>query len=199
VLVVRAAEESAVVESLRRSLEGLGVDGALVRNFTIAEAQELAILGARGGPVSDVMSGSARADAGVASGARAPVIPVRPGRSRPPFDEAAPSVEPSAQLWGRREIAPGYDRQLEFSQRGAVFTVSLPAGRLADLLARLELEEGRQAMLRIASPPGEAGAGSDPGAAAQAWLRDYPRVRAALEALRADPEALIHLPVAVEE
>ncbi len=199
-LVVRAADESSVVESLRRSLEDLGTEGALVRNFTINEAQELALLGPRGEPRPEGLAPVARADAANSAEPRVPSSPMRRGPQRPFIEESPAAEAPSAQLWGLRELAPGYDKQLEFSQRGAAYTVAIPAGRLADLLARLELTEGHQAALRLATGPGGRSAPPAPGAAAaaHAWLHDYPLARAAIEDLRADPDAVIFLPVAVE-
>ncbi len=198
VLVVRSADESGVVDSLRRSLEDLGADGALVRNFTIVEAQELA-LGTRGEPRPEGLGPLARADA---AEPRMPSSPMRrEARQRPLIEERPAAEAPSSQLWGLRELAPGYDKQLEFSQRGAAYTVAIPAGRLADLLARLELKEGHQAALRVAPGLGGRSAPPAPGApaAAHAWLHDYPLARAAIEDLRADPDAVIFLPVAIEK
>ncbi len=198
VLVVRSADESSVVDSLRRSLEDLGADGALVRNFTIVEAQELA-LGTRGDPRLEGRGPLARADG---AEPRMPSSPIRrEARQRPHIEERPAAEASSAQLWGLRELAPGYDKQLEFSQRGAAYTVAIPAGRLSDLLALLELKEGHQAALRVATGPGGRSAPPAPGApaAAHAWLHDYPLARAAIENLRADPDAVIFLPVAIEK
>jgi hypothetical protein len=127
--------------------------------------------------------------------------PTRRGPRARTFIEEPPATDaPSAQLWGLRELAPGYDKQLEFSQRGAAYTVSIPAGRLADLLALLELKEGHQATLRVSSDPAGRSTSPPPGESESLlWLRDYPLARAAIENLRADPDVVIFLPVAVEK
>jgi hypothetical protein len=192
-LVLAGDDEARVEQSLARALTGLEAQAALVRNFSFEEAQWLARQIRLGRAVQ-----AGRGDGGIQwLGEEAPPVPRKPRASRP-SDEAlrtlareleqadAPLVA-SAHLWGARGLAPSYARQLEYSDRGAVYTISVPAARLGEVLQRLELVEG-QATVLATWPPQPSG--SDAG-----WLRDYPQVRRAAEALKAQDDAIVFLPV----
>ena len=95
---------------------------------------------------------------------------------------------------GPRNLAPSFERQLDFSERGAVYTLSIPADRLMQVLAQLQFDEQQQTGLRVEVDPA-AGDTADE----LLWLRDWPLVRRAAAALESGgPDAVILLPVVVE-
>jgi hypothetical protein len=95
---------------------------------------------------------------------------------------------------GSSELAPSFARQLDFSERGAVYTLSVPAARLMQVLARLQLDEERQTWLRVD------GASSDEMTDELRWLRDWPLLKQAAATLDTHGRgAIILLPVVVEQ
>ena len=98
-------------------------------------------------------------------------------------------------LAGSAQLAPSFERQLDFSERGAAYTLSVPASRLTQVLARLQLDEEQQTALRVEI--GEAGEGVTDGLR---WLRDWPLARQAAAAMETQGrDAVILLPVVVEQ
>jgi hypothetical protein len=116
--------------------------------------------------------------------------------------------EPSRQKWSRRLLgseafAPDYERQLDFSSRGAVLTASVPIARLDTLLDTLFVESAGSMVLRVFD---EGSAGVEPGSPAdtsdtalQRWLRDLNAIREEVNELRrTNPDAQVLVPVVVE-
>ena len=98
-------------------------------------------------------------------------------------------------LAGSARLAPSFERQLDFSERGAAYTPSVPASRLTQVLARLQLDEEHQTALRIEA--GEAGEDVTDGLR---WLRDWPLARQAAAAMETQGrDAVILLPVVFEQ
>ncbi len=197
VLVVRSDDESKVQQSLRRVLSDLETRAALVRNFSYEEAErllererlanrpvdreleqafnDLASIGATGGE----RPGRERQ-------ARRRKVAERIARHMVESDQAV-----SGQLLGPRTLAPTYERQIEFSESGAAWTISIPADRLNEVLARLQLDEGYATSLQVTrGDPGGFDSGVD------RWLSDYPLARRAAAELAEDE--IVLLPVVVE-
>ncbi|MHC4773682.1 MAG: anti-sigma factor family protein [Planctomycetota bacterium] len=199
-LVVRARDATRAEQMFQRVLSDLGAEAALVRNFTYREADELgeALRLAEGARPADVADADETvADVfGGAAGDRAERMP--PGRPRPrprPQDLPEAQYSRSELLAGSAELAPSFERQLDFSERGAAYTLSVPASRLTQVLARLQLDEEHQTALRVEA--GEAGEDVTDGLR---WLRDWPLARQAAAAMETQGrDAVILLPVVVEQ
>ncbi|MHC5005861.1 MAG: anti-sigma factor family protein [Planctomycetota bacterium] len=199
-LVVRAHDEAEAQQTLQRIVSDLGTETALVRNFTYGEADEIEALrrlaeGARPADVVDPADTVAEAVGETPSrrqGQRGTA-----GRPRPrprPQDLLETEFTRSELLVGSSELAPSFARQLDFSERGAVYTLSVPAARLMQVLARLQLDEERQTWLRVD------GASSDEMTDELRWLRDWPLVKQAAATLDTHGRgAIILLPVVVEQ
>jgi hypothetical protein len=172
-----------------------------LRNFTYREADELgASLRLAEGRRADDPAGAEGTVAEVfgppsGRGRDAPALPSRP-RPRPrPQDRLEARFAHSALLVGSEELAPPFERQLDFSERGAAYTLSVPAARLMQVLARFQLDEEHETALRVESEQ----AGDAP-TDEQRWLKDWPLAKQAAEALDAHGRnAVILLPVVVEE
>ncbi len=205
-LVLEASDAASAEDVLGRALSDLGVGAALVRNLDDAEVRRLAERwhGDRAAAARDpALAGIARSDKEREALMRAFEARLgrgsRPGRAAPSRGDAG-GAEPGApgrQLAGPRELAPGYEQQLAHSDRGAAYTVCLPAAKLAALLSKLAVDEGRAAALCM-MPAAEQAPPHPAAEAAPAWLESYARARDAAAALtRERPDALIMLPVAV--
>ncbi len=95
----------------------------------------------------------------------------------------------SRQLAGSKQIAPSYDDQLEFSELGASHTITIPAGRLNDVLAALA--EAHVTELRTRTRA------ADGAESTAARLQDYLLARQAAGLL--EPSAIVHLPVVIDD
>ena len=96
---------------------------------------------------------------------------------------------------GSTELAPSFAQQLDFSERGAAYTLSVRASRMAQVLARLQLGEEQQTALRVGS-----GWGRDEASDELLWLSEWPLARQAAAALEVEgSDAVILLPVVVEQ
>jgi hypothetical protein len=220
-LVVKARDGAGAERMLQRAVSDLSGETALVRNFTYREADELAEAlrlaeGARRGNraetdevVADALGGGARQGAerprpegppgpGGHGRPRPEGPPVLGGRGRPrprPQDRLEPRFTTSELLVGSTELAPSFERQLDFSERGAAYTLSVPAARLTQVLARLQLDEEHQTALRV-----EIGETGDGMTEELRWLRDMPLVRQAAMAMDTQGrDVVILLPIVVEE
>ncbi len=89
-------------------------------------------------------------------------------------------------------MAPSFDDQLDVSERGCTYTVSIRLSDLDRLLASFQLD-GRSSTLAGLDTLGSGGGGN--------WLADYAQVRADVERMRAESgeDAVVHLPVFVSE
>jgi hypothetical protein len=199
-LVVRAGDESEAQQILQRIVSDFGPETALVRNFTYEEADEIETLrrlaeGARAPETvdpDDTIAGTGGETPGRRQDPRGTA-----GRSRPrprPQDLPESRLSRSELLVGSGALAPSFERQLDFSDRGAAFTLSVPAARLMQVLARLQLDEAQQSSLRI-----DAGRDGDEATDELRWLRDWPLVQQAAATLDTyGRDAIILLPVVVE-
>ncbi|MHC5024526.1 MAG: anti-sigma factor family protein [Planctomycetota bacterium] len=107
-------------------------------------------------------------------------------------DATGERVTTSGLLAGEPSLAPNYEQQLEFSSRGAAYTVSVPVASLRSVVGRLSSETDGATSLRWLDPetvPGTIEA--DPGL--EAWVTDAPAIREALRALEALPDGTIVL------
>jgi hypothetical protein len=200
-LVVRAHDETEAQQTLQRIVSDLGTETALVRNFTYGEADEIEAL-------RRMAEGARPADAVDPADTVAGAVGETPSRRRDQRGNAGrppPRPRPQAMLEtrftrsellvGSRELAPSFARQLDFSERGAVYTLSVPAARLMQVLARLQLDEKQQTSLRV-----DAGSGDDDTTDELRWLRDWPLAKQAAAALETHGrDAVILLPVVVEQ
>jgi len=200
-LVVRANDEAEAQQMLQRIVSDLGTETALVRNFTYAEADDIEALrrladGAR--PPDTVDPADTVAEAVGEMPSRRQGRRGTAGRPRPrprPQDLLETRFTRSELLVGSSELAPSFARQLDFSERGAVYTLSVPAARLMQVLARLQLDEEQQTSLRV-----DAGSGDDDTTDELRWLRDWPLAKQAAATLDTHGrDAIILLPVVVEE
>lgn len=186
-----AVGEAALVAAIGE----IAPEGALVRNFTEAEARSL--LDAhlepllRGGherlpDAVAALSGAATGDSDSAREWRRTVDrAMRAVRAGAPEQEATPFR--SHRILGTAEEAAPYDEQLRLSALGATHTATLPASRVAVLLAAL----GDEAETRIAALD----AGTELPAGLAAWAREIAVARAFLEGL--PEEAPVHLPIVI--
>ncbi len=199
VLVVAGGEAGAVEASIEAALAGIGPRTALVRNFTYDEADRL-----QGELIAEGSGARRRHDSSAPTAGTSPPPPRveiparqrrdsgRPAAGSPPSGESA--APRSEILHGPRDLAPSYEQQLEHSQWGAAYTISIPAGRLNDLLALLNVEQGRRTELRLPR-----GAAAEDAPDPLTWVRDYAEIQQTVARLRAaDQDALILLPVVVE-
>jgi hypothetical protein len=199
-LVVKARDDAEAEGVLRRVLSELAGESALVRNFTYEEAQALGesielAEGARRGDAADTDTPVADVS-GEAAGPRRRTDRDAPGPPRPRAqDRPETRLSRSAVIVGPRILAPSFERQLDFSERGAAYTLSVPADRLMQVLAQLQLREQRQTGLRVEVDPA-----ADEAPDELLWLRQWPMVRRAAEALSREGDgAVVLLPVVVEE
>jgi hypothetical protein len=199
-LVVRAPDEAEAQQTLQRIVSDLGTETALVRNFTYAEADDLEAMrrlaeGAR--PTDVVDPADTIAEAGGETPSRRPDQRGTAGRSRPrprPQDLLEARYTRSELLVGSSDLAPSFARQLDFSERGAVYTLSIPVARLMQVLTRLQMDEEQQTSLRVD------GASSDEMTDEMRWLRDWPQAKQAAATLeKHGRDAIILLPVVVEK
>ena len=123
------------------------------------------------------------------------------------FNAGDEPIRISRQLLGPGSLAASYEQQLDFSEAGATHTITVPASKLADLLAHLRLDEGRATMLRPLAPgEGEAvGETASEGGSLSQWVGDLATLNAFLSELRsAEEDAAVSgriyvlLPVVVE-
>jgi hypothetical protein len=204
-LVVRSRDATGVEEILQRVLSDLGTDAAFVRNFSYDEADELEETlrlaeGRRTAPdtadIGETVAGGAGNQGGLDNRRRERGRRMLPRRGAP----AEAKLSPSTVLWGAPRLAPSFERQLDFSEWGAEYTICVPAARLAQVLARLELTEGQATVLQVQAGEPDTVEDAEASSDEARWLWEYPLVRQASEALRREGRnAVILLPVVVEE
>lgn len=151
-VVVQADDAGAAIERLKRTVERMGDRAALVKNFTFAEADAIGLaltresirIAAHDSPTLADARGRSD-DAGRASG-RASGGGPRVGEmlSKSQRGEA---VMRDGLLAGSRDAMASYEAQLELSDRGATYTLSVPAGELVSVLRELNLSHGMLTML----------------------------------------------------
>jgi hypothetical protein len=103
-------------------------------------------------------------------------------------------------LAGDRRLAPGLDRQIDYAERGATLTISVPAADLAELLESIAERCGGQS--HLAPLPNEEGPASGAGSRAGDHARWFAQAAAARDAVRelerAGDGAIVLLPVRIE-
>ncbi|NNM27750.1 MAG: hypothetical protein HKO59_17560, partial [Phycisphaerales bacterium] len=168
---------------------------AFVRNFSFAEASRLLRDAAGSGPARapDQITGVTESAGGeVPTARRREQIARRLHQLR--VDQ--PDELASAHLFGARTLDPPYERQLEFSGRGATHTISVPVGLLPALLEELRLRSGVAATLRVFEDGPVRETAASPLAA---WIEDLRRVQPLLDTLRQrDGAEVIELPVVID-
>ncbi len=181
VLVIHAPDggEQAVQDTLRRVVGGLDGDMALVRNFSFEQAQQLArrVEADRGRRLDRALSRAGEDFAGIAAtghgagGER--LIRRRKAASRlaRTVEKSGGALAVSGQLVGPRSLAPTYEQQIDYAESGAIWTITVPADRLNDVLAGLHLVEGWETVLQLRRDPDAV-----PDTGADRWLSDYPRL-----------------------
>ena len=181
VLVVNApdGDEQALQDILQRVVAGLDGDVALVRNFSFEQAQQLArrVEADQGRRLDHALSRASDDFAGIMATGRATggerLVRRRKAASRLArrVDQSGGALAVSGQLVGPRSLAPTYEQQIDYAEGGAIWTISVPADRLNDVLAGLHLAEGCETVLQLRRD-GDA----LPATGADRWLSDYPRI-----------------------
>lgn len=183
-------DERGIEQTLQRVLEEVDGETALVRNFSFQEARHIAQrLRVEQGRALDRDLARARDDfAGMAAMAgsadRSPRdlvdLPRRrraAGRLARTLEKSGGPLRVSGQLLGPRSLAPTYEQQLEYADRGAIWTITVPADCLNDVLARLQVTEGRVTALQAWDATDALDdAAAVRSTAADRWLKDYPRI-----------------------
>jgi len=181
VLVVSAGDggEQAVQDTLQRVIGGLNGEVALVRNFSFEQAVQLArrVEADRGRRLDRELSRAGTDFAGITATGRAAggerLVRRRRAASRlaRTIDQSGGALAVSGQLVGPRSLAPTYEQQIDYAEGGAIWTITVPADRLNDVLAGLALIEGCETFLQLRRE-GDAVPATGPGR----WLTDYPRI-----------------------
>lgn len=186
VLHVQSSDLEQGEQTLKRVLEHLSTPAAFVQNFSYDEARRLerAWLMERRStsqvPEPSKMAGREEM--------RQFIHRVREQyHANSPQAPAEDSI--SRQLFGEREFAAPFGKQLEFSSHGATHTVTIPVGQLRDLLAALALADQQQTTLRqLAEYDTQLSSG----------FADRAAVKRLLDELyEAGDEAMVHLPVLI--
>ncbi len=181
VLVVSAGDggEQAVQDTLQRVVGGLNAEAALVRNFSFEQAQQLArrVEADKGRRLDRELSRAGTDFAGITATGRAAggerLVRRRSAASRlaRTIDQSGGALAVSGQLVGPRSLAPTYEQQIDYAEGGAIWTITVPADRLNDVLAGLALIEGCETVLQLRRE-GDAVPATGP----DRWLTDYPRI-----------------------
>lgn len=211
-LVVLTDNQEKAENLLAGGLAEAGPVMALVRNFSIEEAEQLArqwrLARAVDGPDrrrSEPLTASVGDD-----DAEQVEIPrlerlarqaERQLRRMSELAEAEANVlPPSGQLSGTAESAPSLRQQLDFSSRGASLTITVPITDLTAMLEKLAMMDGLHTALQILpeedGPEEAAGPAQSPTAG---WPANAPQIRAALGRLtRPGEQVVVDLPVIIE-
>ena len=181
VLVVNAPDggEQAVQDMLQRVVGELDGEVALVRNFSFEQAQQIArrVEADKGRRVDRELSRASDDFAGITATGHAAggerLVRRRRAASRlaRTVDQSGGALAVSGQLVGPRSLAPTYEQQIDYAEGGAIWTITLPADRLSDVLAGLRVVEGRETVLQLRHA-GDAA----PATGAGRWLTDYPHI-----------------------
>jgi hypothetical protein len=216
-IVLNSRDPAGVEAALTRAVSALGDRAALVRNFSFAEAQRLAEKHrlAHGGAIRPPADAPVVAHAPGTAGAPpgAPIAGVVSGsdlydlaqrvRDQLRSDAAAQDESVSAPLHpaGDSALAPTLEQQLDFSSRGATYTMAMPASELISLIERLSLGEGQSTLLQMlpaapalqeipltassrdSSKLSSGAAGDTTTQPMLLWLTEGPRVRQAMDRL----------------
>jgi hypothetical protein len=214
-IVVQTADLSAAEQSVQRVVAQYGDQGALVRNFSFAEAQRLAeewrLAQGRSGDGRNAFNAGAetrdwrtRADLKVlAERVRDRIRQKGTLKGSGAIGEAEIARDESSdQLAGPARLAPILEDQLELSSRGATHTIAVPAAAAAKLIEQLAIGENRPTALRMLPQAGNPVTQNQdsigPQQAISAWLSDIAQVRRAMQRINQLPgETVVHIPVIV--
>ncbi len=206
-IVLRSADAEDVERSLQNVAMRLGDQSAVVRNFDFDEAQRLAAqwlqtVRAQVGPGEiearfdatvpgeidpEVKSLSDPKLVAIWATKQLEVSGQRRGSATQKFSE---------QLHGSRALAPSLAQQLEYAQRGAAYTIAIPASQLRGVLAQMQMSEAQRTTLRMLTLDD---AERSEQVADAVRLVNYAQAREAADRLIAQsPEAVILLPVVIQ-
>ena len=215
VLVVRSADLKHTEDCLQRAAQTFGQSSALVRNFSFDEAQRLA-QGVRMTPPGNaedqptvVADGRTRWKTPAELKALADRVRqyMNQSKSTSAAIATAPAVDDSlasAQLSGDPSFAPTLEQQLDFSSRGATYTIAIPANRISEFVERVSIVEGQATALRLlpgrdALPSAPSKSSNDAWQPVALWLTEGPQVRQAVEQLqRSRADSVVLLPVMIQ-
>lgn len=218
-IVVQAPDLDQAEQTVQRALSKMETQNALVRNFSFAEAQRLeeqwrlANRGSGGAAEHPRVAGVEGHGGSATASTRSPLeIKRLAERVREYLNADGRREIPSQRslLAGAETLSPSLEQQLDFSSRGATYTVAIPASQLSALLEQLSLNEQQPTALRlfsarnaktplVAEPGAGAGAGgSSPWQPLLFWLGEGPAVRQEIERIaKAPSETIVLVPLAV--
>jgi hypothetical protein len=215
-IVVSVRDVSAAEQELAQRVTSLGESAALVRNFSFEQAKKLeeqwrlAHAGATRGDdepvIADVKPRSAATPRSSSQHMQRLAQRVREqlahnGASMQPATSAAEN----APLAGPKNLAPALEQQLDFSSRGAAYTIAVRASDLAELLQELGTGHWasgsrmpQQGVILRMMPAGANSSTPEALPNSVAWFTQAPRVRQAIGQLQQNPSAIVLLPVIVQ-
>jgi hypothetical protein len=120
-------------------------------------------------------------------------------------DDSLDENEGDDQIVGSPTLAPTLEQQLDFSSRGAIYTVAVPAAKVIELVEQLTIAQGQNTALRMLpareKPSDETPATSETPDAwhpIMVWLQEGPLVRDAIRRLEGQGgNVIVHVPVIV--
>ncbi len=207
-IVLRSADAEDAQRILQNVAQRFPNRSAVVRNFSFAEAQRLAeawLLTAW----ADIGPGETEARFDAARSSRLDrkpqslsdlkLVASRAKSQLAKREQRRPTETDhrSEQLYGPKALAPSFEQQLDFSRRGADYTIAIPASQLRAALAQMQIIEAQTTTLRMLRV-------DEASAEPQGWLDafalvDYAQARdAAGRLVQQSPEAVILLPVIVQ-
>ncbi len=201
-IVLRFADAEDAQRILKNVAQRFPNRSAVVRNFSFAEAQRLAeawLVNARadigpGEPEARSDAGrSGRLDGKLQSLSDLTLVATRAKIQLAKREQRRPTVTDhrSEHLYGPKALAPSFEQQLDFSRRGADYTIAIPASQLRAALAQMQIVEAQTTTLRMLR--------LDEGSIDAFALVDYAQAReAAGRLVQQSPEAVILLPVVVQ-
>ena len=206
-IVLRSADAEDVERSLRNVAMQFGSESAVVRNFSFDEAQRLAaqwlqtvraqVGSGEAEPRFDVTA-PGEIDPDVKSLSDPKVVAIwaqsqlaATGQRRGPGTQQL-----GEQLHGTRSLAPSLAQQLDYAQRGAAYTITIPASQLRGVLAQMQMSEAQTTTLRMLTLDND---DRSVQSADAARLVNFAQAREAADRLiQQSPEAVILLPVVVQ-
>ena len=202
-LHVTAVDAASIEQLLASTVEAESDVAALVRNFSFAEAEQIA---AR---LRDANPNRSRNQPPLVTGTDS--VPVRPRANyRSLADDirrqmravsADDSIAASGRIAGKGDDGPSLEQQLAFSNRGAAYTLAVPVAQLQSILAALQSgEQAAVCQLRSFEPSLMTEVVSDEATPATSdWIADLVALREMLfELEQQSPDALLLLPIVVE-
>ena len=214
-IVIRTASADVTEQVMSAALTETAPESAFVRNFSFAEAQQLAREmrpaarpDSRGEQPTVASADHRLKPAALVSAAqwRALAAQVRQQwearRTARDTSDDRKSAPESAHLAGSKDAAPSLEQQLEFSSQGATHALAVPASQLSALVERLALTGGQQTALRMLpkeAPAETSATGLDPWQPLSFWLNEGPQVRQAFERVtHGRPDRMVLVPVVVQ-